>query len=268
MTGFSSCPSNMLNAARAGGFTLIELAVALFVLMLLLGSLLVPLTTQVEQRKLSDTRRALDAAREALVGFAAANGRLPCPASAASNGVESFAAGGNAANGNCSNFFDGFLPAASLGYTPTDSAGYAVDGWSIVQNRLRYAVSNQTVNGITNPLTRSSGMSSAGMTNLSASQFLYVCNSGSGVNAGTNCGTAVALASNAMAVIYSVGANAATGGTSVHEAENPNPVGGSADRIFVSRDWSSATAAEFDDIVTWIGPAALFNRMIAAGQLP
>jgi type II secretory pathway pseudopilin PulG len=253
---------------RTQGFTLIELAVALFILMLLLGSIIVPLTTQVEQRKISDSRKVLDDARDALLGFAAANGRLPCPASAASNGAESFAAGGSAANGNCSNFFDGFLPAAALGLSPTDTQGYALDGWGLAQNRIRYAVSNQTVNGITNPLTRSSGMSAAGLSNLAAAQFLYVCNSGIGVNAGTNCGTAVALSSNAMAVIYSVGANAPTGGTSTHEAENPNPNGGSADRIFVSRDWSNEAVSDFDDLVTWIGTSPLFNRLIAAGQLP
>ena len=253
---------------RRDGFTLVELAVALFVLMLLLSSIVVPLTTRVEQRKISDTRRALDDARDALIGFAAANGRLPCPASATSNGNESFAAGGSAADGNCSNFFDGFLPAAALGLTATDSQGYALDGWGLEQNRIRYAVSNQTVNGITHPLTRTSGMSSAGLSGLSTAQFLYVCNSGTGVTAGANCGTAVTLSSNAMAVLYSVGPNAATGGTGAHEAENPNPNGGSPDRIFVSRDWSSGTVAEFDDIVTWIGTSPLFNRMIAAGQLP
>jgi prepilin-type N-terminal cleavage/methylation domain-containing protein len=129
---------------RTQGFTLIELAVALFILMLLLGSIIVPLTTQVEQRKISDSRKVLDDARDALLGFAAANGRLPCPASAASNGAESFAAGGSAANGNCSNFFDGFLPAAALGLSPTDTQGYALDGWGLAQNRIRYAVSNQT----------------------------------------------------------------------------------------------------------------------------
>lgn len=252
----------------ARGFTLIELAVAIFVLMLLLGSLIVPLTTQVEQRKVSDTRKTLEDAREALLGFAAANGRLPCPASATSNGNESFAAGGSAANGNCSNFFDGFLPAAALGLAPTDALGYAVDGWGLVQNRVRYAVSNQTVNGVANAMTRSGGMSAAGLANLAGAQFLYVCASGVGVNPGANCGSAVALTSNAVAVIYSVGANAATGGTSAHEAENPNPNGGSADRIFVSRDWSTVAGAEFDDLVTWIGTSPLFNRLIAAGQLP
>ena len=258
--------------ARGIGFTLIELGVALFVLMLLLGSILVPLTTQVEQRKASDTRKALDEAREALLGFAAANGRLPCPASATSNGSESFDTGGSAANGMCAggvapNGFHGFLPAATLGLTATDSQGYALDGWGIAQNRIRYAVANQMVNGIVNPLTTSNGLRSAGLAALTTAQFLYVCNSGVGVT-GTNCGTAVALSANAMAVIYSVGANAATGGTSVHEAQNPNPNGGNPDRIFVSRDRSEVAGSEFDDVVTWIGTSPLFNRLIAAGQLP
>ena len=34
------------------------------------------------------------------------------------------------------------------------------------------------------------------------------------------------------------------GGASVDEAQNPNPVGGSADRIFVSRTKSSGTSGE------------------------
>ena len=61
------------------GFSVIELAVAVLILTLLLGSILVPLATQVEQRKVSDTRKALDEIREALIGFAIINGRLPCP---------------------------------------------------------------------------------------------------------------------------------------------------------------------------------------------
>ena len=30
----------------------------------------------------------------------------------------------------------------------------------------------------------------------------------------------------------------------------------------------SGTAGEFDDSVTWLGPATVFNRLIQAGQLP
>ncbi len=91
-------------------------------------------------RRHEETRRILDEAREALLGFAAAHGRLPCPASAGSRGMESFAAGGDALNGNCSNFHGGFLPAASLGLPPLDPEGFARDGWGTHANRIRYAV--------------------------------------------------------------------------------------------------------------------------------
>jgi hypothetical protein len=57
-----------------------------------------------------------------------------------------------------------------------------------------------------------------------------------------------------------------TGGTSVHEAQNPNPNGGSADRVFVSRGPSSVAGHEFDDLVTWIPVPTLLNRLVIAGQ--
>jgi type II secretory pathway pseudopilin PulG len=258
---------------RGAGFTLIEIAVAIFIITLLLGSILVPLTTQVESRNYDTTQRILDQAREALLGYAAAYGYFPCPASSTSNGLE---AGANHATGACAaavtgaNTWIGFLPAATLGFTPVDPSGYAVDAWGLTQNRIRYAVSNTTVNAITNPFTKTNGMKNAGMANITNAALLYVCNSGTGVVAGTNCGTALTLTSNAPVVIWSVGPNAATGGGSVHEAQNPNPNGGSADRLFVSRARATAGAAggEFDDIVTWIGPPAVFNRLITAGQLP
>jgi hypothetical protein len=92
--------------------------------------------------------------------------------------------------------------------------------------------------------------------------LFYVCNSGTGVT-GTTCGTATALASSVPVVIWSLGANAATGGTSTDEAENLDN-----DRVFVSRPQGGGTAGDFDDIVSWIGLSSFFNRMIAAGQLP
>ncbi len=267
MTAFTSSGSG---GRDARGFTLIEMAVAMFIIALLLGSILVPLQTQIESRNFENTQRMLDQAREAILGFAAANGRLPCPASATSNGAEHFfSPGGTAANGIChasvtfTSTYVGFLPAATLGFTPVDASGYALDAWGLTQNRIRYAVSSQTINSITLPFTKTSGMRNAGMSNIaSATTLLYVCNSGTGVT-GTNCNTATTLASSVPVVIWSLGANAATGGTSTDEAENLDN-----DRIFVSRTQSDGTSGDFDDIVTWIGPPTLFNRLIAAGQLP
>ena len=85
---------------------------------------------------------------------------------------------------------------------------------------------------------------------------------------GADCGTAVALTSSAAAVIWSVGGNAVTGGASADELENPNPNGGSADRIFVSRTWTDQPGSEFDDIVTWLSVGNLVSRMVLGGQLP
>lgn len=85
---------------------------------------------------------------------------------------------------------------------------------------------------------------------------------------GANCGAAVTLASNAAVVVWSVGANASTGGAGAHEAQNPNPQGGSADRIFVSGERSDVAGSEFDDLITWISMPALLGRVLAAGHLP
>ena len=263
---------------QIGGFTLAEMAIVLVIVTLLIGGMLIPLGTQIEQRRISETQKTLELANDALLGFAAANGRLPCPASAISNGLESFCSNAGGAcvasinpadHGRCSNFFDGFLPAATLGISPVDSQGYALDGWGISpSNRIRYAVSDKTVGGIDFVLTAKGGMRAATMANLSsAANFLYVCASAAG-NTINSCGISTALTSRAPAVIYSVGGNAATGGAGADETANPNPNGGSADLLFVSHPKSGAVGNEFDDIVTWMSLNILFNRMIAAGQLP
>jgi prepilin-type N-terminal cleavage/methylation domain-containing protein len=65
-----------------GGFSLLELAVVMTILALLLGSALLPLAAQNDMRARRDTDKALADIRDALVGFAIVNGRLPCPAAA------------------------------------------------------------------------------------------------------------------------------------------------------------------------------------------
>ena len=247
---------------RARGFTILEQAVSLSVIALVLGSIMVPLQTQIENRKIDETRRTLELAQEMLLGFAAANGYFPCPADAASNGQEPL--GVNHATGSCPSYH-GFLPAALLGFKPTDAQGYAVDAWESGLNRVRYAVSDRTVGGVANVFTRTNGMRSVPLASLGAASHFFICQSGGGTTA-ADCGTAVTLASNAVVVVWSVGPNARTGGTSEHEAQNPNPRGGSADRVFVSRTLSPVPGHEFDDIVTWVPMTTLLSRLVAAGQ--
>ena len=265
----------------AAGFTILELAIALAIMAVLAVGVLVPFVAQVTQRKISETERILEQARETLMGFAAATGRLPCPALPDSDGFEKFSTTsspvGSVTNGTCATFY-GFLPAATLGFTPIDQQGYAIDAWGTTQNRIRYAVSNQTISAVTNPFTKTNGMRDATPAGLAGSTLLVVCSSGTGAVAATPACASLAatLTANAPAVIWSNGANAATGGASTDEAQNPHsnpntgsfPQYGTADRIFVSRSIGAGAAGEFYDIVTWLSVGNLVTRMVLAGQLP
>ena len=254
-----------VKARRNAGFSLIELSIVLVIMGVLIGAVIRPVVAEYEDKILEETQRALDDARDALMGYAAANGYLPCPADAASNGLE--AKGTDHNTGACPGGWYGFLPAATLGLTSADASGYAVDGTRRPANRVRYAVSNETLAGVANTFTRRSGMRQAGVKSLDQNLF-FICASGTGVNPGIDCGTAGTLTSRAVAVVWSVGGNASTGGASVHEAQNPNPNGGTADRIFVSRPRSVIPGAEFDDALIWLPAHVLVNRLVAAGQLP
>jgi type II secretory pathway pseudopilin PulG len=251
------------------GSILTDCSVAIFISALLVGTIATPLQTQVENRKIEQTEQLLDKARSALLGYAAAHGYFPCPADNASSGREP--AGTDHATGVCPTNY-GFLPAATLGFENSDTRGYAVDAWGRSENRIRYAITNQAVGSPTNSnaFTRANGMRTATIAALSdpALSLFHVCGTAAGVVAGTSCGTALTLVSTRPIVVWSVGSNAAEGGASADEAQNPNPKGGSADRIFISRVRNSVSGTEFDDIVWWIPMPVLVTRMIAAGQLP
>lgn len=239
------------------GFTLVEMAMVLLIIGLLMGGLIPTLSTQMEAQRISETRKQLEEIQQALIGYAAANGRLPCPASSSSNGEESPVGGGN-----CTNFYDGFVPAATLGITSQDNLGLVTDGWG---NAIRYAVANNTVNGVANTFTSSNGIKSATMDNIAGASLLNICASATGINA-SDCGsTANKLTDKVPALVYSLGKNGGYGGTGIDEAANLN-----GNRVFVSHTPTPGTAAngEFDDLMIWLSPNILFNRMIAAGKLP
>ncbi len=253
----------MKTIEKQAGFSLVEMAIVLAILGFVLTALLLPLRAQREQAAQLQTLSTLETAKQALLGFAQANGRLPCPAIAGS-GV----AAPNA-SGTCTQQV-GFLPATTLGLQPVNAQGFAVDAWN---NPIRYAVTQSDVNITTgvatlNPVfTTSSGISNAGIANLSQSASLRVCASSSIFP--TTCSAPPVssennyLINNAVVVIFSIGATGTEGAGSADETENLD-----TDAVFVSRDTSLAAAPnEFDHLVTWISPYVLYNAMIQAGQL-
>src|SRR5687768_17494047 len=129
--------------SQAHGFTLLEISIAILIMGLLLAGIMVPLSTQVEQRKVDETRLTLEQAREALLKYAAEFGFLPCPADDVNGGIEP-PGGVDHTTGACPSYH-GFLPARLLGFTPLDPQGYALDAWGSTANRIRYAVSAATI---------------------------------------------------------------------------------------------------------------------------
>ncbi|HEX3096934.1 MAG TPA: hypothetical protein VHQ02_04410 [Usitatibacter sp.] len=248
------------------GFALLEVWVVLVVLAVLLSGLALPLAAQVQMRRQEELRRQMEEARDAVMGFAAAQGRLPCPALEGTGGQEAFAAGADASTGECADFYGGFLPAASLGLSGVDPDGFARDPWGSPRNRLRYAVFGAaSVNGTANPLTRTDGMRMATLAGLgAASHFLFICSAGREANA-SGCGPASRqLTRRAAFVILSLGPTAtATPLPGSDEAKNLD-----GDAVFVSRESSSAPGLEFDDVLLWVPIHLVTHRLIAAGRLP
>lgn len=124
----------------------------------------------------------------------------------------------------------GTLPYKDLGVAEKDAYG----------NVLVYAVTKEFADSATHFT-----LGTAGATNT-----MRVC---------TTAACTANLTSTAAAVIVSRGANWANT-PSADEAENTD-----GDTDFVSHDF---VQNGFDDLVIWISPNILFNRMVTAGQLP
>lgn len=240
---------------RAAGFTLIELGVVLFILTLLLGSLLVPLATQVDRSNINATQKSLDEIKEALIGFALANGRLPCPADPtiatglANAGMERATCTGANVNG--------VLPWTTLGVNEIDSWG----------RRYTYRVTAIFADAISTTFGASCGTTTATQSSFAlCSQGDITVTDGSSSIATFIPAIVVSHGKNGYGAYMSTGTQLSTTGAGTDELENTD-----ADATFVSRPYTDNPAAPggaFDDIVTWISPNILFNRMVAAGKLP
>ena len=248
-------PGAGLRSNKCGGFSLIELAVVLLVIALLLGSILVPLGAQVEQRQYSETEKQLEQIKEALIGFALSNGYLPCPAKTAADGTEDRISGGTTCtlvSGNPKRI--GFLPWVTLGVKPVDSWG----------NLYRYSVSANYTNSASLSLftltsardiliqTRNAAGTPTNLSNVNEIPVMVLSHGKNGFGATSDIGIAKATP--------------AAWSNALDEFDNAND-----STAFWSRtrtDNTGATGGQFDDIVVWIPPGILFSRMVAAGRLP
>lgn len=260
----------MLIRKSAAGFSLVEIAIVLAIVGLLLGGLIPTLSAQMESQRINETRKQLDEIQQALVGYAIINGRLPCPAKAtlatglANAGEEATTGNSCACTASGSAVADNTATACTLstvtGVLPWVTLGIKeTDAW---ERRYTYRVTTHFADKIAN--TYVWGCGSPEPTQAS----FALCSPGvPDVDSADSGGTAVA--DNVPAVFLSHGKNGAGAylsngaqlavSTGNDEAENSDN-----DKDFVSHDITS----NFDDLVFWLSPNTLFNRMVAAGKLP
>ena len=214
--------------ASMKGFTLTELAIVLVIVALLIGGMLVPLSTQRDIHNTSDTKKQLAEIREALLGFAIINGRLPCQSSttdpaAANYGLE---------DSPCSNN-EGYLPWKTLGVMEVDAWGSqrsaATDPFS---GYWRYRV----VTAYTTAFTLAAPPSSS---------LLVQDASGNALTSSAPDGP--------VALIYSTG---------------PDLVANGQNATIDATYQAGERSPSFDDTLVWIGRPILFNRLVTARKLP
>ena len=245
MTKFSHSP----NPGRGqSGFSLAELAIVLVIVALLIGGMLVPLSAQRDIQSTKETQKLMSEAKEALLGFAAANCRFPCPADpstpsgTANSGIENPA--------GCATAQVGAFPWATLGLQETDALG----------RRLTYRVTADFAQPVANCTTGNAA---------------FTLNSNGDISVLTATG-GISLATKIPVILISHGKNGfgayLPDGSQLDGSSDPNKLSpdddeqenANSDTIFVSKTQTPT----FDNLVDWISPNILKNRMISAGRLP
>ena len=215
------------------GFTLVEMAMVLLIIALLLGGLVPVLSGQIEQRRITETKKQMDEIKEALAGYAIIYGYLPCPTTTTDPSNSNY----GVADTTCTSAptAEGYLPWKTLGVPEMDAWGNfradASDSWI---GHWRYRV-DRNFSSSSTPFTLSTSF---------ADSLVIQDSSGN---------TLTTTTERPVAVVYSTG---------------PNVTADGANTTFDSTYQSNVPNPSFDDIMIWISRPQLFNRMVTAGKLP
>ncbi|MDB5800391.1 MAG: hypothetical protein JWL63_1330 [Rhodocyclales bacterium] len=241
--------TNTAQGKYQGGFTLVELGIAMIIFMLLLAGAVVAVRVQTQRAAAQQTQAALAEAKEAILGYVAANGRLPCPAEpfpAASTDIgKSRAAGCTLAS-----FRRGLIPWKTLGIS-------GLDAWD---QYLTYQVT---------PDFTATGFSVTAPTSIYDAPLLME----------TKTVTPSASIADDGSVAFAIWSHGANGHYAINFAsrqqlagtntidENVNSPTVNMNGAVVARPASEqgSSYGEFDDSVIWVSRFTLFKRLMDAG---
>ncbi len=234
---------NVKHRQSQTGFSLVEMAIVLAIVALLLGSLLPTISSQVEQQRRNETRKHLDEIRDALIGYAIINGRLPCPRNSTTDPSNS-SYGEAVATCSTDPTAEGYLPWKTLGVSETDAWGIkrdnAADPWI---GYWRYRIDRNFATAFS--LT----------TSFSTADSLTIRDS-----VGNNL---TSTSERPIAIVFSSGPDLKGNGQNANIGE-PSSSFEQTNGIYQS----DVPNPSFDDITIWVSRPQFFNRMVTAGKLP
>lgn len=231
------------------GFTLIEIAVGMVIIALILGGIISLYSRQSLVNQVRTTRVQLETIKQAIIGYALTQRRLPCP-DTDGDGVQDTqpAFGVNCQNTGGANIYEGAVPYVTLGLPANDAWGYPV----------RYVISGRAAgdnfNDDPNGASASFDFSSVGDIQITDYNGNILVNDAplALISHGKNGG----IAWNAPCTAANVPDNS--------ERENCDN-----DRVLVSSSYRGSDANPvFDDIVDWIPLPVLKSKMLEGGVLP
>ena len=218
---------------RNPGFTLVEMTIVLVIVALLVGGMLVPLSAQRDVQNIKETERRMAEIKEAVLGFAAIHGRLPCPTSETDPNSDNY----GLEDAACIEV-EGYLPWKSLSVSPIDAWGSPRSSAAApFVGHWRYRADKNFVTSVS--LTTATGSA------------LVVQNA--------NGNSLTTLTDGPVTVIYSTGPDRVANGKNEDTQSGPE-----TDPTYQSSDRSPT----YDDQLIWIGRPLLFNRLISASKLP
>lgn len=241
---------NITTIRFSQAFTLIEVAVVLFIVSLVLTGIISVANTQMANGRIAASKQRSTAIKAALINFIANNNRLPCPAnpalpsSNASYGIEATTPGtctgavnfgaGAAANSR------GVIPWVTLGLADD----IALDGWG---RRFSYQV--RLTQTVATQISDKSWTGNISILNAAA---------GAVINP-TNLAVVIILShgeNGAGAYLPYTGTRINPALTGADEQENTDN-----DLNFVDKNYSENIANPFDDIIVWLTPSDLFANL-------
>ena len=226
---------------RHSGFSLLELAIVLIVFALLAGGLLTSLGTYKEAAARQAAQQQLENAREALLAYAIAHGRLPCPADPSASGGQAIGTEDRPDEvSNCTRD-RGTLPWVPLGLPETDPWG----------RRLTYYAAPPFTRPVTGEAHAAFTLDSTGNASIRDKQE-----------------ATYDQASGLAAVIVIHGMNGhgtfLPNGEPLGAAQGDEGENSDGDTIFVAH----LPTDDFDDLLTWIPADVLKLKLSSVGKLP